>query len=178
MRTILAALALMTLGAGPDVGSPDSIRVVSLVKDERVFVSFTMESGFTDDLRAAIRSGLTTAISYDVDLRQGVAVWFDKTLESVTVNAIVQYDNLTRRYRLTRTVDGLGEEPTVTEDEEVVRRWLTSFDRLPLFPTGPLEVNREYYIRVRAHSRPWISWFLWPWDRGSASGTAKFTLIR
>jgi hypothetical protein len=178
MKTLLASIVIAVLGGGADLAAPDAIRVVSLVKDQHVLVSFSMESGFTDDLRAAIQSGLPTTISYDVELRREVAAWFDKTLESSTVNASVQYDNLTRRYRLSRTVDGRGEEPTVTEDEDAVRRWLTSFDRLPLFTTDRLETNVEYYVRVRAQSRPWIALFFWPWDRGSASGIAKFTVIQ
>jgi hypothetical protein len=178
MRTSLVALVCAALGAGTEVGTADAIKVVSLVKDQRVYVSFTMERGFTEDLRAAVQSGLPTTISYDVDLRREVAGWFDKTIQSTTVSATVQYDNLTRRYRLSRTVDGRGEEPTVTEDEDAVRRWLTAFDRLPLFTTDRLEANVEYYVRVHARSRPWIAWFFWPWDRGSASGIAKFTLIQ
>jgi len=178
MRTLLAAVGVTVLAAGTALAAADAIRVVSLVKDQRIFVSFTLESGVTEDLRAAIDSGLPTAISYDVELRREAAGWFDKTLQSVSVSAIVQYDNLTRRYRLTLTVDGLGEEPTITEDRETVRRWLTTFDRMPLFTTERLETNVEYYVRVRARSRPWITWFFWPWDRGSASGVAKFTLIR
>jgi hypothetical protein len=178
MKTQLAALVVAVLGAGMGYGEPDAIKVVSLVKDQRVYVSFTMEGGVTEDLRAAIQSGLPTTISYDVELRREVAGWFDKTLQAVTVSAIVQYDNLTRRYRLTRTVDGLGEEPTLTEEQDAVRRWLTAFDRLPLFMTDRLETNVEYNVRVRARSRPWITWFFWPWERGSASGLAKFTLIK
>ncbi|MBE3134333.1 MAG: DUF4390 domain-containing protein [Acidobacteria bacterium] len=178
MITRLPVALLATLAAATALAAADAIRVVSLVKDQRVQVSFTMEHGFTEDLRAAIRSGLPTTISYDVDLRLEVAGWFDKTLQSSAVSAIAQYDNLTRRYRLSRTVDGRGEEPTATDDEEAVRRWLTTFERLPLFTTDRLEANVEYYVRVRARSRPWIAWFFWPWDRGTASGIAKFTFIQ
>lgn len=178
MITRLPVALLATLAAATALAAADAIRVVSLVKDQRVQVSFTMEHGFTEDLRAAIRSGLPTTISYDVDLRLEVVGWFDKTLQSSAVSAIAQYDNLTRRYRLSRTVDGRGEEPTATDDEEAVRRWLTTFERLPLFTTDRLEANVEYYVRVRARSRPWIAWFFWPWDRGTASGIAKFTFIQ
>jgi len=178
MTVRLLALALSVLGSAVDAGMADEIKVVSLVRDQRVYVSFTMASGLTGDLRAAIHSGLPTTISYDVDLRREVAGWIDKTLQSATLSAIVQYDNLTRRYRLSRTVDGRGEEPTVTDDEEVVRRWLTTFERLPLFTTDRLETNVEYYVRVRARPRPWTAWFFWPWDRGSASGIHKFTYLQ
>jgi len=174
---LFAVLPAMGLAA-TTLAAAEVIRVVSLVKDQRVQVSFTMEDGFTEDLRAAIRSGLATTIRYDVDLRREVAGWFDNTLQSVTVTAMVQYDNLTRRYRLSRTIDGRGVEPTVTDDEDAVRRWLTTFERLPLFTADRLETNVEYYVRVRARSRPWIAWFFWPWDRRSASGTASFTFIQ
>lgn len=178
MRITRSAVVLAVCLAATSLEAAEAIRVVSLVKDQQVQVSFTMEDGLTEDLRAAIRSGLTTTIRYDVDLRREVAGWFDNTLQSVTVTAVVQYDNLTRRYRLSRTIDGRGEEPTVTDDEEAVRRWLTTFERLPLFGTGRLEANVEYYVRVRARSRPWIASFFWPWDRRSASGTAQFTFIQ
>jgi hypothetical protein len=178
MTKLLVASLITVLATGAVLAATDAIRVVSLVKDQHIYVSFTLDSGVTEDLRAAIESGLPTTISYDVELRREVAGWFDKTLQSVSISAIVQYDNLTRRYRLTLTVDGLGEEPTITEDREMVRRWLTTVDRMPLFTTDRLETNIEYYVRVRTRSRPWITWFFWPWDRASASGIAKFTLIR
>jgi len=176
IRRLALALALFGFPAGGE--GADEIKVVSLVKDQCVYVSFAMTNGLTGDLRAAIQSGLPTTISYEVELRREVAGWLDKTIQSATLTAIVQYDNLTRRYRLSRTVDGRGEEPTVTEDEEAVRRWLTAFERLPLFPSDRLEVNGEYYVRVRARPRPWTAWFFWPWDRGSASGVHRFTYLQ
>jgi hypothetical protein len=177
MRSRLGAAAIGVVLACAVVVAADDIRVVSLVKGGSVFVSFSLEPGLTPELQEAIRSGLPTTITYDVELRQGVSVWFDRTIQTVTVSATAQYDNLTRRHRLSRTVDGRGEAPVVTEDEAAVRRWLTTFERLPLFSTEKLQVNVEYYVRVRARSRPWTAWFFWPWDRGSATGIAKFTFI-
>ena len=70
--------------------------------------------------------------SYDVELRMLVAGWVDRTIASSVVSISVQYDNLTRRHSLSRTVDGRIDEAVVTEDEEVVAKWLTSVERLPL----------------------------------------------
>ncbi|MBW8868833.1 MAG: hypothetical protein JF610_16140, partial [Acidobacteria bacterium] len=41
-----------------------------------------------------------------------------------------------------------------------------------------LEPNAEYYVRVRAHSTPRNSTFVWPWQGDDAVGLAKFTFIR
>ncbi|RPJ58518.1 MAG: DUF4390 domain-containing protein, partial [Acidobacteria bacterium] len=137
-----AALALALVF--PPMGEPvaaaggEEITVRSLSRDGRILVSFTLTAGFTDELRDAIRSGLPASITYDVFLRRGSLLWFDRTIAHATVTASVRFDNLTRQHQLSRTIDGRGEEPRVTEDEEVVRVWLTDFRLLPLFTSAGL----------------------------------------
>jgi hypothetical protein len=174
---LVFALALSLFG-GSLFGAAEEIQVVALTRDDAVYVSFSFPAGFTDDMRAALRSGLPTTIAYDVELRKEVPAWFDHTIATATVMASALYDNLTRQHQLTRTVDGRSEGPRTTADEEDVRAWLTSTDRLKLFKTAGLEPNGEYYIFVRAQSKPRTSWFLfWPFDRGTATGHARFTFI-
>jgi len=170
---VLAVVALIAALSGEAGGA---IQVAPLVRDGRVLVSFRLDNGFTDEVRESIRSGLETTISYEVALRRSVPGWFDETLAVATVSATARYDNLTRLHQLSRTIDGRGEEPLVSEHQEAVRAWMTEFDRLSLFSTAVLEPNREYYVRVRARTRPRFGWFFWPWDRG-ASGHATFTFI-
>ncbi|MBI1875566.1 MAG: DUF4390 domain-containing protein [Acidobacteria bacterium] len=154
------------------------IRVTPLTREGRVLVSFEMPSGFNADMKAAVHSGLPTTFTYEVELRRGLSFWFDRTITSATVTAGVQYDNLTRQHKLSLLIDGRIEASNVTNDEGVVAKSLTSFERLPLFNTTQLEPNGEYYIRVRLQTRPRVGWlFFWPWDRSSASGYAKFTFI-
>jgi hypothetical protein len=141
-----------------------------------VLVSFDLADGFTDEVRAAIKSGLQTSFTYTVDLRLEVPAWVDRTMASAVVSTSVHYDNLTRRYQIVRTSDGRVEETKITEDEAVVRQLMTNVDRLPLFRTSILEANREYYVRVRAQVRPQSVGYLWPWSSGRSTQT-KFTFI-
>jgi len=127
-------------------------------------------------VRDAIQSGLPTTFSYEVELRQGSAL-FDRTIAAVSLTASVRFDNLTRRYQMSRTVDGRIEDARPTEDQQAVRAWLTHFERVPLSPTAALEANGEYYVRVRAHTRPHNAWFFWPWG-GTTFGQAKFTFVQ
>src|SRR5262245_3123180 len=152
------------------------LRVVPLVRDGTVLISFSMPDGFTDDVRAAIRSGLRTTFTYTVDLRAEVPAWVDRTIASAVVSTAVQYDNLTRRHTVVRTLDGRTEQAQVTESDAEVRQLVTTIDRLALFRSVRLEPNREYYVRVRAEVRPRNGAFLWPWGSG-ASAQAKFTFI-
>jgi Domain of unknown function (DUF4390) len=154
----------------------DSLKVVPLVRDGTVLISFALVDGYTEDVRAAIKSGLKTTFTYTVDLRTQVPAWVDRTIASAVVSTAVQYDNLTRRHTVVRALDGRVEDSQVTENDNEVRRLVTSIDRLPLFKTVRLEPNREYYVRVRAEVRPRNASFLWPWGSGS-SAQAKFTFI-
>lgn len=168
--TLALVFSMVTLLAA------DGIRIIPLVRDGTVLISFSMPDGFTDDVKAAIRSGLRTTFTYTVDLRAEVPAWVDRTIASAVVSTAVQYDNLTRRHTVVRTLDGRVEQAEVTESDTEVRQLVTSVDRLALFRTIRLEPNREYYVRVRAEIRPRNAAFLWPWGSGS-SAQAKFTFI-
>lgn len=162
--------------AATTVAAAEQLRLVPLVKDGHVYVTFQMADGYTDDVRAAIHSGLKTTFTYTVDLRTSVAIWLDRTVESAVVSTTVQYDNLTRRHTVVRAIDGRVEDAQVLENDDDVRELVTRLERLPLFRTSSLEANREYYVRVRAEVRPRNAGLLWPWGNGR-SAQAKFTFI-
>ena len=174
-RRHLICSALAVVGAMHVVGAEERLRIVPLVHEKQMVVSLEIADAYTDDVREAIASGLRTSFTYDVELRMLVAGWVDRTIASSVVSISVQYDNLTRRHSLSRTVDGRIDEAVVTEDEELVAKWLTSVERLPLCATAKLERNRDYYVRVNARKRPQRT-FPFAWT-GPTSGQAKFTFI-
>jgi hypothetical protein len=171
------ALLGLLLGTADSLLAQDGLRVVPLVRDDQVLVTFNLADGFTDEVRAAIQSGLKTSFTYSVDLRLDVPGWVDRTIGTATAASSVEFDNLTRRYDLVRTVDGRVVESRQTDDEAVVRQWMTAMRQLPLFRTSLLEANREYYVTVRATARPSNGSILWPFG-SSASAQAKFTFVR
>lgn len=173
-RATALALALCLLGALP--AWADTLKIVPLVREGQVLVSCQLADGYTADVHDVIQSGLKTTFTYTVELRLKVPVWVDRVVETATVTTTVQFDNLTRRHSMSRYLDGRVENAQVTEDEAVVRSWLTAFDKLPLFKTSRLEANREYYVVVRAAARPNSNVPFWPWGT-SVSGQTKFTFI-
>lgn len=175
VRRILFALFLATSVA--TVYATEGVRIVPLVRDDSVLVSFELTDGYTPEVKDAVHSGLKTTFTYTVELRQDVPAWVDRTIATSVITNTVQYDNLTRRATLTRTLDGHVESTQTTEDEAVMRQWMTTFQKMPLFKTAELEQNREYYVRVRATARPANGSMLWPWGSG-ISGITKFTFLR
>jgi hypothetical protein len=155
----------------------EGVRIIPLVRDDAVLVSFELTDGYTPEAKAAVHSGLKTTFTYTVELRQDVPAWVDRTIATSVITNSVQYDNLTRRATLTRTLDGHVDSVETTEDEAVIRQWMTTFQKMPLFKTAELEQNREYYVRVRATARPTNGSMLWPWGSG-ISGITKFTFLR
>ena len=173
--TVTMLLFAASAQAGPQ--GAELVGVAPLARDGRVLVSFGFAGAFTDEIRAAIRSGLPTTFVYVVELRRAKSFWFDRRIASATISVTVRYDNLRRSYQVSRMLDGRVEETSVVEDEQTVRRMMTTFDHEALFSTTPLEPNGEYYVRVRVEAQPRSLWFFWPWDRVAASASATFTFI-
>jgi hypothetical protein len=168
---------VLMVSVSPAAGQ--SLQVTPLPRDGHVLVSFRLSDAFTSEVQAAIHSGLTISFVYRVDLLRSSALWLDRTIASAEVTATVRYDNLTRRYHLTRGVDGRIEQAEAIEREEEAQAWLTAdFARLPLFNRTALEANSEYYLRVRAHMTPRNASFVWPWDRHDVTGQTKFTFVQ
>ena len=175
MKSVFVAFVVVAAVARAAADPAPDITVTPIARDGQVVVSFEMTDAFTPEVRDAIQSGLSTTFAYDVELRRAGLI--DRTVATVAISATVRFDNLTRRYQMSRTVDGRIEDARPTEDQAAVRAWMTRFERLPLSATAALETNGEYSVRVRAHMRPHNAWFFWPWS-GTALGQAKFTFIQ
>ncbi len=158
-------------------GDPAGVQVSTVARDGRVLVTCAVPAGLSPELEQALQSGLTTTLTYEIDLRRPVNVWFDRSIATAAVAAAAQYDTLTGRYQFSRSVDGRIEDSRVTQDRAEVAKFMTAFDRLPLFSTADLEPNAEYLVRVRLRARPRVTWFFWPFNRTDAAGLARFTYI-
>lgn len=176
---MLSHVALLVFSVVTLAGQDQTLQVAPLERDGQLLVSFKLAQEPTEEIRTAIHSGLTISLVYKVDLRRGSATWFDRTIASTVVTATVRYDNLTRRYSVSRMVDGRTDRADFTDREDVAWAWLTNqFEKLPLFRSVSLENNGEYYVRVRAHTTPRNMAFVWPWQADDVVGLAKFTLVR
>lgn len=168
--SVLAVLAFTR-----PAGAQESLRITPSVRDGTVLVSFELTDAFNQAVQEAIASGLRTTFSYELELRTVVPGWIDRTIAKTVVNTSDQFDNLTRRHTLTRTIDGRIEDETVTDDESVVRAWLTKWTRVPVSDTSKLDPTRDYYVHITTRARP-VGGSLLGLTR-SISGSAKFTFI-
>src|SRR5918993_845968 len=169
---VIAGFATVAHAQAPS----EKLRVRPLQRDGQVLITFSVDGGLTDEMKAVVQSGLRTVFTYTVELKMKVPAWVDRTVASSVISTSVDYDNLTRRHTVSQARNGRVEQSFVVEDPTEVAQMVTQFDRLPLFDTKILEANHEYYMLVRADARPRSNSTLSPWS-GTASGFARFTFI-
>jgi hypothetical protein len=178
---LVFSLAAATATPVPDaagVALADDIRVTPLVAEGRVLASFAAPSAFSEDARVVMQSGLLLTFTYTLELRRPATIWFDRTMSVATVAAQVKFDTLTRLYQVTKQTGTTVVWSARTPDDAQVRTWMTTFERVPLDVTEPLEPNADYYVRVRLHATPKRTFSIWPWGHDDATGRADFTFIR
>jgi hypothetical protein len=166
-------LLLLLLLAAPALRAQESLRITPTISENRVVVSFELNDAYNEAVREAIASGLRTTFAYQLELR--TPAWIDRTVGTTIVATTDQYDNLTRRHTLTRTVDGRVEDVLVTEDDAVVKTWLTKWTRVPVADTARLDPARDYYVRVTTRTRPLGGSFLGLTK--TVIGQVKFTFV-
>jgi uncharacterized protein DUF4390 len=165
-RRRLFATMTAAVMAAQIVGAQESLRITPFVRDNHVLVSFELADAYSDAVHDA---------SYELELRTVVPGWVDRTIAQTVVSTTDQYDNLTRRHSLSRSIDGRVEEATVVENEDVVKTWLTQWKQVRVADTAKLDPTREYYVRITTRARP-VGGSLLGLTR-SISGQAKFTFI-
>ncbi len=175
MTCRLPVVCLLVVLAAAATFAADTFRILPVVRGDNVVVSFELADGYNDEIRQAIASGLRTTFTYDVELRMVVPVWVDRTVVTTVVTSSDEYDNLTRRHKLSHSLDGRVQEVLDTEDESLVRKWLTTFAGLPLCPTSKLDASRDYYVRISARARPHGGSLL-GWTN-AVTGQARFTFV-
>lgn len=169
--------AASTAAATAETGDDAIITVAPVARGDSILVSFSTPRVVTPAVEQAIASGLPTTFTYDVELRRPSTFWFDKLVDSARIAVTVRFDPLTRRYHVTLLQDGRVAEERTTDWPEDVRRWVSVFERLPLFSTRELQERTSYDVRVRGRTSPRHTWSFWPWARPSAHGSAGFTFI-
>jgi hypothetical protein len=169
---MVAAAALMPSAV------PTDIRVTPVVSRGEVAVSFSAPSAMGEDTRELVQSGLLMTLTFIVDLKQPSAAWLDRDVAQVNLSSSVKFDNLTGVYQVSRMREGHVTWSERTREFADSAAWLTTFDRVRVAADDALQVNAEYYIRVRMRSSPRRTFPLWPWTPDDGSGRAAFTFIR
>jgi hypothetical protein len=154
---VLAALPAAAQSASPAVGEAPAgkPRVENLAVElgtGNVVVSFRVADAVTEETLERVHSGIPVTFRHRIEFMapRGFPLLPARTLLGVTVETRADYDSLTRRYSLYRTVRIPGQrnpspQRSVGRTVEDMRSWMTEVDRLriddPRFPFEGLNVK-------------------------------------
>jgi hypothetical protein len=153
------------------------VDLVPRYRRDTIYVSFRMTDAFGEDVDRAVESGLPVTFRYTVELKRVRTIWLNKKIATRRIRTTVIYDNLTKRYKLSREIDGEIDASDVVPDPESMHRFMVTFDDLELFDTSILEPNAEYYLRVKGVVRDRNLFLFIPWDVDSGWEKAYFTYL-
>lgn len=161
----------------PIAVAAEIVDLLPVVKDGRVLVSFEVRDAFEEDIQREIDSGLPVTFRYKIELKRVRRFWVNRKVTVRIVETTVSYDNLTKRFSLTRAIDGEVDASEITMDVAAMRRFMTFFEFLPLFDTGLMRRDEEYYLRVNGVMKERNRFFFIPWDRKAGWTKAYFTFM-
>ena len=162
----LLLLGLLLWAAAPPVHPKDpppprpSIDpLVTQADGGRLVVSFGLVDAMSAETLERIHSGLPVTYWHSVEVTRPrtVPLWPARVLAEARIVTSVDYDSLTRQYRLTRKIElRRPKEPISTEAErstdsvEAMRAWMTQVPEIEMLDlAGPDELAR---VRVRVES--------------------------
>lgn len=106
-----------------------------------------------DDIRAALKDGLTLTFDLDVVVDRERRFWMDATVEELKLQRELSYHAVSDRY-VTREVDPRtsSEQHSYATLEEALEA-LGTIDAWPILVTPKLSANRQYRVSLRAGIR-------------------------
>jgi hypothetical protein len=106
-----------------------------------------------DDIRAALKDGLTLTFDLDVVVSRERRFWMDETIREVSLKRELNYHAVSDRY-VTRDVDppNSTEQHSYATLEEALEA-LGTVDAWPFLLSNQLSANRQYRVNLRAGVR-------------------------
>ena len=178
MRRIAPAiLILLVLAAGatraatPGLADAEIGDLTIRVQANEALVSFRLDNAFPDELLERLHSGISVTFRHKVDmiLRRPFFLTPNKLLDRTVVETEVEYDSLTRQYRLKRRTENKTKrknDPLLdfqvrrsTESLDEAVDWLTHYRDVPLILKEGFVGDERVRVRVSSNlGRHFVLW--------------------
>jgi hypothetical protein len=170
LLTLAVAVALPALAKQREDAKPAIEELSARWAGNRAYVSYQLSGSLPAETLDKIHSGIPVGFRHRIEIvskRRGLFAP-DKLVARVIVDKQVEYDSLTQRYTLKRTVEIKSqqkssapeprEERQVIDSEGEMRSWVATQDEIPLFdPARPFPEEADLRVRVEvALGRRWF----------------------
>lgn len=158
MRAVAPLLAILFLAAVPATAEPRVRGLHVSVDGRRVLVDFRLQDAFDEETAERVTTGLPTTFVYELELLRDRKRWFDRPLDSATVQVVALFDAVSREYLVNYKLNGKLIESRMVRDLDELRVAMTRFDDIPAFDLEPLPRRWRLLVKVRALLGP-KTWF-------------------
>ena len=150
VRTLAVATTLLLHAAPSAAADPEIHGLRTELDGRRVMVDFQLSDAFDEEIAERVGTGLPTTFTYELELLRDRKRWFDRPLDSTTVQVVALYDAASREYLVNYKLDGKLVESRMVRNLDELRRAMTRFEHLPAFTLEPLPRRWRLLVKVRA----------------------------
>ena len=157
VASLLAVLAVVAAAPAARADALDGVlevRSAYVSVEEGVFQLFARVAyPVNDDIRAALKDGLTLTFDLDVVVNRERRFWMDETVEELKLQRELSYHAVSDRY-VTRNMDpraNVGQHSYATLEEALEE--LGTIDAWPILVSPKVSVDRQYRVSLRAGIR-------------------------
>jgi Domain of unknown function (DUF4390) len=164
VRYLLLAVSVFLAAGVRAAPQPTIENLDATAANGKVSVRFTLDGAFrSTEMVEALRSGLPTSFTYEVEIFRDRPNWFDDSIDRARIEVICTFNSLTREYLLNyRRNRHLVRSETFTDLAALVVR-MTTIDEADLFDIGG---RKPYKMKVRVKAdlmRGWLMYVI-PWE--------------
>ena len=144
------AIAAPASAAKGDKANKARISELEVVRDGLdIHLSFQLDNAFAEKTIDLIESGLPTGFTYDLKLERGRRWWWNKGVESATLQVSAMYNAITREYLVNYKQDGDLIDSRVVTSRKELEEAMTIFHNWPAFKLTDRPQGR-LIVRLRA----------------------------
>lgn len=148
---VLLALAAAPRAAGQETGGEPRLAALTVAVDGNLArVGFRLDNAITPRFVERLESGLPTGFVYRLQLLRDRKNWFDRAVESSTLQVFAMYDAATRGYLVNYKLDGKLIESRPVRGLADLERAMTEIEALPAFELQGLPRSWRLLVRVQA----------------------------
>ena len=144
-RTTSLCLCLLIISGSIGWAREAALSGIVLTRtQEKLFIFTTIQYAFTEEMEAALKSGIPASFLFFVRLKRDKRMWFDKTLVEKEETHTLTYDPLKGMYAVTRSWE--NESPFITASFKEACDRMCKIEGLPLTRTDRLKKGTTYGV--------------------------------
>ncbi|MCP4746994.1 MAG: DUF4390 domain-containing protein [Desulfobacteraceae bacterium] len=124
----------------------ENIIVTNTQQDLLLYLN--VEDAFPPKIEKAVNSGFPAEFSFFINLYRVRGLWLDKQIGDITATHTLKYNNLKKKYIVTRSWQ--GDKPIVVSTFKEAQKLMTEVDSLIIAPLKNLKKGNHYQIRAKA----------------------------